>query len=44
MGMEVKMEEKKGPVFPEPLRELEDMKRLNMNPDVEKSLGHVIST
>lgn len=40
MGMEVVMEEKKGPVFPHPLREVSDLEKLS-KPDIEKSLGHV---
>lgn len=40
MGMEVKMEEKGGPYFPDPLREPEDLDtKLVKNPDVAGELG-----
>lgn len=38
--MEVVMEEKRGPVFPNPLREVSDLEKLKF-PDVEATLGHV---
>lgn len=39
MGMEVKMEDKGGPYFPDPLREPEDLNtKLTENPDVAKEL------
>ncbi|KAF7730987.1 Uroporphyrinogen decarboxylase in heme biosynthesis [Apophysomyces ossiformis] len=41
MGLEVTMVEGKGPVFPEPLINPEDMQRLRENVDVGKELGYV---
>lgn len=41
MGMEVLMVPGKGPVFPNPLASLEDLERLNFNPDVDKELNYV---
>lgn len=38
MGFEIDMLEGKGPVFREPLRAPEDLKRINLNPDVKTSL------
>lgn len=38
MGFEIEMIEGKGPVFVSPLRSLEDLSRVNYNPDVLKSL------
>ena len=40
MGMEVRMEKGQGPVFPEPLREPDDLDRL-VTPDVATELGYV---
>jgi len=41
MGMEVQMVPGKGPVFPQPLRTVEQMASLNMEPDINKELGYV---
>ncbi|CAG5897170.1 unnamed protein product [Menidia menidia] len=41
MGMEVQMVPGKGPSFPEPLKEPEDLQRLQPNVDVGKELGYV---
>lgn len=38
MGFEVNMVEGKGPVFAEPLRDVSDLKRVNMKPDILKEL------
>ena len=40
MGMEVRMEKGVGPVFPEPLRQPDDLERL-LTPDVSTELGYV---
>ena len=40
MGMEVTMEEKKGPVLPKPIT-IENYKEMLKIPDYEKQLGHV---
>jgi len=44
LGLEVKMEEKKGPVLPSPIRTLEDLSRLKKldEVDVKKELGYVM--
>lgn len=44
LGLEVRMEEKKGPVLPSPIRTLEDMSRLKKfeEIDVKKELGYVM--
>lgn len=41
MGLVVEMIPGKGPSFPEPLKEPQDMDRLTKNVDVEKELGYV---
>jgi uroporphyrinogen decarboxylase len=41
MGMDVQMVPGRGPVFPEPIRTPEDLKKLTFKPDVDKSLGYV---
>ena len=41
MGMEVLMVRGRGPVFPDPLKSPEDLKKLNMAPSVDKELGYV---
>nr|XP_009860485.1 uroporphyrinogen decarboxylase [Ciona intestinalis] len=41
LGMEVQMVPGKGPVFPKPLANPEDLKTLNQTPDVDKELGYV---
>ncbi|XP_068604945.1 uroporphyrinogen decarboxylase [Brachionichthys hirsutus] len=41
MGMDVQMVAGKGPTFPEPLKEPEDLQRLQANVDVSKELGYV---
>lgn len=41
MGMEVQMVAGKGPTFPEPLKEPEDLQRLRTKVDVDKELGYV---
>lgn len=41
MGMEVQMVAGKGPTFPEPLKEPEDLQRLQAKVDVDKELGYV---
>lgn len=41
MGMEVQMVPGKGPTFPEPLKEPEDLQRLRTKVDVDKELGYV---
>lgn len=41
MGMEIQMIEKKGPHFPNPLRELHDLERLRKDVDVKNELGYV---
>ena len=41
MGMEVLMVPGKGPTFPEPLKEPEDLQKLNTKVDVQKELGYV---
>ena len=40
--MEVLMVPGKGPVFPKPLDEPKDLKRLNMQPNIESTLGYVL--
>eukprot|EP01102_Stenamoeba_stenopodia_P001808 TRINITY_DN11641_c0_g1_i2.p1 TRINITY_DN11641_c0_g1~~TRINITY_DN11641_c0_g1_i2.p1 ORF type:complete len:353 (-),score=88.44 TRINITY_DN11641_c0_g1_i2:3-1061(-) len=44
IGLEVRMEEKKGPVLPSPIRTLEDLNRLKKleEIDVKKELGYVM--
>lgn len=42
MGLEVIMVPGKGPVLPRPLRTLQDITRLVMNPDIEHELGYVM--
>jgi uroporphyrinogen decarboxylase len=39
MGMEVLMVPGKGPVFPEPLKTPADLKKLDMTPNIENTLG-----
>ncbi|XP_061551089.1 uroporphyrinogen decarboxylase isoform X1 [Phycodurus eques] len=41
MGMDVQMVPGKGPTFPEPLKEPEDLQRLRVKVDVAKELGYV---
>ena len=41
MGMEVKMEKGRGPVFPAPLESPADIDLLVMNPNIEETLGYV---
>lgn len=41
MGMDVQMVAAKGPTFPEPLKEPEDLQRLRVKVDVDKELGYV---
>jgi uroporphyrinogen decarboxylase len=41
MGMEVQMVKGKGPVFPDPLRLVTDINKLNLAPEVNDSLGYV---
>lgn len=41
MGMDVQMVAGKGPTFPEPLKEPEDLQRLQAKVDVDKELGYV---
>jgi len=41
MGMDVQMVPGKGPTFPEPLKEPEDLQRLKTKVDVNKELGYV---
>lgn len=41
MGMEVEMSPGKGPTFPEPLKEPEDLKRLKTKVDVSSELDYV---
>ncbi|XP_061926388.1 uroporphyrinogen decarboxylase-like [Entelurus aequoreus] len=41
MGMDVQMVAGKGPTFPEPLKEPEDLQRLRSKVDVDKELGYV---
>lgn len=41
MGMDVQMVAGKGPTFPEPLKEPEDLQRLQADVDVGKELGYV---
>uniref|UniRef100_A0A3Q1GYX5 Uroporphyrinogen decarboxylase n=1 Tax=Acanthochromis polyacanthus TaxID=80966 RepID=A0A3Q1GYX5_9TELE len=41
MGMDVQMVPGKGPTFPEPLKEPEDLQRLRTKVDVDKELGYV---
>eukprot|EP00941_MAST-03F_sp_MAST-3F-sp1_P001514 g1514.t1 len=41
MGMECQMVKGKGPVFPLPIDSPHDLDRLNLKPDVEKTLGYV---
>uniref|UniRef100_A0A667WXK9 Uroporphyrinogen decarboxylase n=1 Tax=Myripristis murdjan TaxID=586833 RepID=A0A667WXK9_9TELE len=41
MGMDVQMVAGKGPTFPEPLKEPEDLQRLRVKVDVGKELGYV---
>lgn len=41
MGMDVQMVAGKGPTFPEPLKEPEDLQRLRVKVDTEKELGYV---
>lgn len=39
LGMVVEMKESVGPVFPNPLRHPDDMKKLNWKPEISKELG-----
>lgn len=41
MGMDVQMVAGKGPTFPEPLKEPEDLQCLRVKVDVNKELGYV---
>ena len=41
LGLEVKMVSGKGPQFPAPLTEPEEMERLTQDPDLDAALGHV---
>ena len=41
MGMEVLMVKGKGPVFPEPLVNPEDIEKLVLKPNIEETLGYV---
>ncbi|KAF1383327.1 hypothetical protein PFLUV_G00130780 [Perca fluviatilis] len=41
MGMDVQMVAGKGPTFPDPLKEPEDLQRLQAKVDVDKELGYV---
>lgn len=41
MGMDVQMVAGKGPTFPEPLKEPEDLQRLQVKVDTAKELGYV---
>lgn len=41
MGMEVQMTPGKGPTFPEPLKEPEDLQRLKIKVDVSSELDYV---
>ena len=41
LGLEVKMEPQRGPVFPEPLVDPSHLSRLNATVNVEESLGYV---
>lgn len=41
MGMDVQMVAGKGPTFPDPLKEPEDLQRLQVKVDVAKELGYV---
>ena len=40
MGLEVQMVEGKGPLLPDPIKNIDDLKRLR-KPDVNESLGYV---
>lgn len=42
MGMEVIMKTGVGPVLPSPIREPSDIDKLDLNPDIEKTLGYVM--
>lgn len=42
MGLTVEMVPGKGPVFPEPLTQPQDLHRLNWTPDIERTLGYVL--
>ncbi|DBA04047.1 TPA: hypothetical protein N0F65_009394 [Lagenidium giganteum] len=42
MGMEVKMVTGVGPVLPNPIREPKDIDKLDLSPDIEKTLGYVM--
>lgn len=42
MGMEVVMKPGVGPVLPSPIRHPEDIAKLELNPDIEKTLGYVL--
>lgn len=42
MGLQVKMVSGKGPVLPAPIRHPRDLERLDMEPDIEKTLGYVL--
>ncbi|TYZ66656.1 hypothetical protein PybrP1_007474 [[Pythium] brassicae (nom. inval.)] len=42
MGMEVIMKPGVGPVLPNPVRHPEDIAKLELNPDIEKTLGYVL--
>jgi uroporphyrinogen decarboxylase len=42
MGMQVNMVAGQGPVLPQPIRHPRDLARLDMAPDIEKTLGYVM--
>ncbi|CEG39732.1 uroporphyrinogen decarboxylase [Plasmopara halstedii] len=42
MGMIVKMVPKIGPVLPDPIRTPEDIDKLNLNPDIDETLGYML--
>ncbi|RLN97475.1 hypothetical protein BBJ28_00003738 [Nothophytophthora sp. Chile5] len=42
MGMEVKMVPGVGPVLPSPIRDPSDIEKLDLNPDIEETLGYVL--
>ncbi|KAF1777532.1 Uroporphyrinogen decarboxylase HemE [Phytophthora cactorum] len=42
MGMEVTMVPKVGPVLPDPIRTPEDIDKLDLNPNIEETLGYML--
>lgn len=42
MGMEVFMKPGVGPVLPNPIRKPEDIRKINLSPNIEKTLGYVM--